>query len=100
VLRLYEHSPSIAFLPLFAAAFTLHVIGGTAAHNEEALEHGQPVISTGEFLISAQSWSESLRNWQSEFLALVSMVTLSVYVRQRGSPESKPVDAAHDDTGN
>jgi uncharacterized protein DUF6766 len=99
MLRVYEHSLSIAFLLLFAGAFTLHVIGGTAAHNEEAMEHGERVLSLGEFLFSAEFWFESFQNWQSEFLALLSMVTLSVWLRERGSPESKPVDAAHHDTG-
>jgi hypothetical protein len=99
VLRIYEHSLSIAFLLLFAAAFTLHLIGGTAAHNEQAMEHGERALSVREFLASAEFWFQSFQNWQSEYLALLSMVTLSVWLRERGSPESKPVDAAHGDTG-
>jgi hypothetical protein len=99
VLVLYEHSLSIAFVLLFGAAFTLHVIGGTASHNEQALEHGEPALSLGQFLATPEFWFESFQNWQSEFLALMSMVTLSVWLRERGSPESKPVDAAHRDTG-
>ena len=98
VLKVYEHSLSLAFLVLFFVSFALHVVGGAAAHNEEALRHGEPPVSTGEFFASADFWFESFQNWQSEFLALVSMVVLSVYLRQRGSPESKPVDAAHDHT--
>jgi hypothetical protein len=57
------------------------------------------VVSIFEFMTSAQFWFESFQNWQSEFLSLAAMVVLSVYLRQRGSPESKPVDAAHDETG-
>ena len=98
VLKVYEYSLSIAFLLLFLVSFALHVVGGAAAHNEEALRHGEPAVSIGDFLASADFWFESFQNWQSEFLALVSMVILSVYLRERGSPESKPVDAAHDDT--
>jgi hypothetical protein len=99
VLKVYEHSLSLAFVLLFLGSFALHVVGGAAAHNEEAVAHGGAPMSIGAFLLSAQLWFESLQNWQSEFLALASMVILSVYLRERGSPESKPVDASHDDTG-
>lgn len=99
VLALYENSLSLAFLALFLASFALHGVGGAAAHNEEALAHGQELLTVGEFMVSAEFWFESLQNWQSEFLALVAMVVLSVYLRQRGSPESKPVDTPHDETG-
>jgi hypothetical protein len=99
VLRVYENSLSLAFLLLFFTSLTLHAIGGAATHNEEALEHGQPTISLSQFVVSAEFWFQSFQNWQSEFLVLFLMVTLSVYLRQRGSPESKPVDAAHRDTG-
>jgi uncharacterized protein DUF6766 len=99
VLTVYEHSLSIAFLLLFLLSFVLHWIGGAAAHNEEALLHGQPPVPLSDFFVSSSFWFESFQNWQSEFLSLVAMVVLSVYLRQRGSPESKPVDAAHTDTG-
>jgi hypothetical protein len=99
VLAVYEYSLSIAFLLLFLVSFALHVIGGAAAHNQEALQHGEPAVSIGKYFASPQFWFESFQNWQSEFLSLVAMVVLSIYLRQRGSPESKPVDAAHDDTG-
>jgi hypothetical protein len=99
VLNVYECSLSIAFAALFLVSLVLHAIGGAAQHNDEALAHGGDVISVGEFVRSSQFWFESLQNWQSEFLSLVAMVVLSIYLRQRGSPESKPVDAAHHDTG-
>jgi hypothetical protein len=99
VLKLYEYSLSIAFAVLFLFSLALHAIGGAAQHNEEALAHGADTLSVGEFARSAQFWFESMQNWQSEFLSLVAMVLLSIYLRQRGSPESKPVDAAHGDTG-
>ena len=99
VLRVYEHSLSIAFLGLFLIAFGLHAVGGTMARNHEAILHGEGAIGTLEFMRSSQFWFESFQNWQSEFLALVAMVTLSIYLRERGSPESKPVDASHGDTG-
>lgn len=99
VLKVYENSLSIAFLLLFVVSFALHAAGGVVEHNEDALSHGEQPISMGAYLVSSQFWFESFQNWQSEFLSLVSMVVLSVYLRQRGSPESKPVDAAHRETG-
>jgi hypothetical protein len=99
LLKLYENSLSLAFLLLFLASFALHAVGGAAAYNQEATAHAETPLTTLEFLASAQFWFESFQNWQSEFLSLVTMVILSVYLRQRGSPESKPVDAAHDETG-
>jgi hypothetical protein len=99
VLKLYENSLSIAFAALFLFSLALHAVGGVAQHNEEALAHGAELLSLGEFVRSSQFWFESMQNWQSEFLSLVAMVVLSIYLRQRGSPESKPVDAAHGDTG-
>jgi hypothetical protein len=98
-LRLYEHSLSIAFLLLFALSFILHALGGVRAHNDEARMHGGDTVSTVEYLASPQFWFESFQNWQSEFLSLVAMVVLSIYLRERGSPESKPVDAPHSHTG-
>jgi hypothetical protein len=99
VLTLYEHSLSIAFVGLFLVSFALHAVGGAAAHSEEQLEHGGAPVSVGEYLATSKFWFESFQNWQSEFLALLAMVVLSIYLRQRGSPESKPVDAPHAQTG-
>jgi hypothetical protein len=77
----------------------LHAFGGTAEYNEEQREHGEATVSLAEFVRSSEFWYQSLQNWQSEFLAAGSLVFLSVYLRQRGSPESKPVDAPHVETG-
>lgn len=99
VLKLYENSLSLAFVILFLVSFALHAIGGARAHNEELALHGSPPVPVLDYLGTSQFWFESFQNWQSEFLALVAMVVLSIYLRQRGSPESKPVDAAHSDTG-
>jgi hypothetical protein len=99
MLRLYSNSLSLAFLLLFALSFIVHAIGGTRAHNEEQLAHGGETISVIEYLGSARFWFESFQNWQSEFLAIAMMVVLSIFLRQRGSPESKPVDAPHRQTG-
>jgi hypothetical protein len=94
-LKLYERSLGLTFFMLFAIAFILHAIGGAANYNEEQLEHGGQTVSIGEYLMTSRFWFESFQNWQSEFLAIGAMVVLSIFLRQRGSPESKPVDAPH-----
>ncbi|MGF4044541.1 DUF6766 family protein [Paenarthrobacter nitroguajacolicus] len=99
VLKVYEHSLSGLLGLIFLASFTLHAVGGTAAYNEEQLSHGLPEISTWEYLGSSRFWFESFQNWQSEFLAVAVLVGASVYLRERGSPESKPVAEPHYETG-
>jgi len=99
VLKVYENSLSLAFILLFLVCIVLHVTGGAAAYNEEQMARGAPTVSLLHYAQSAQFWFESLQNWQSEFLALLSMVVLSIFLRQRGSPESKPVDAPNSATG-
>jgi hypothetical protein len=100
VLKLYEHSLSLAFLLLFLGSFILHAVGGAIEYNDEQLAHAQPErVSTLEYMTTARFWFESLQNWQSEFLAVGSMVVLTIWLRERGSRESKPVDAAHSETG-
>ena len=93
VLLIYENSLSLAFAVLFAAAFALHAATGAVHYNEERLTHGEPPVTTAAFMTSSQFWFESFQNWQSEFLSLAAMVVFTIYLRQRGSPESKPVDA-------
>ena len=85
---------------LFLAAFVTHAIGGLAEHNDQRVEHGLPRQTLAEFLSGADFWFQSLQNWQSEFLAVFSLVVLSIFLRQRGSPESKPVGAPNGKTGN
>ena len=98
-LKLYEHSLSLAFLVLFLICFLLHAVGGMHEYNEERGLHGEAAVTLLGYLRSAQFWFESLQNWQSEFLAIWCMVVFSIFLRQRGSPESKPVDAPHAQTG-
>jgi hypothetical protein len=80
-------------------SFVAHAIGGADARNEEVLAHGGEAITVIQYLGSSQFWFESFQNWQSEFLSIAMMVVLSIFLRQRGSPESKPVDAPHRQTG-
>ena len=96
---LRRNSLSLAFLTLFALSFALHAAGGLKEANEELAEHGEPEQTMGEFLGSAEFWFQSFQNWQSEFLAVLSIVVLSIFLRQHGSPESKEVDSPHSATG-
>jgi hypothetical protein len=99
VLKLYENSLSLAFFFLFMVSFLLHAVSGRLQFNEEQLLHGAPAVSLGGYMTSSRFWFESFQNWQSEFLAIGCMVVFSIYLRQKGSPESKPVDVAHSETG-
>jgi hypothetical protein len=98
-LAVYEHSLSLALLTLFAVTFALHAVNGANAHNEEQLAHGGEALSTLAFMTTGQFWFESFQNWQSEFLAIAVLGVLSIWLRERGSPQSKPVAAPHHDTG-
>ncbi len=69
------------------------------AYNEEQLSQLSAPLSWSQYLASAEFWNRTFQNWQSEFLAVATMVSFSIYLRQRGSPESKPVGAAHSATG-
>ena len=95
ILTLYEHSLAIAFFVLFFASWALHAVGGVKAFNEEQLQHGQAAISVWRYACSSQFWFESMQNWQSEFIAVAAIVGLSIFLRQRGSAESKPVAEPH-----
>jgi hypothetical protein len=99
LLRLYEWSLSLAFFILFIVAFVWHMGGGYQLVNDERALDGLPPLTFGEFVSSAEFWFQSLQNWQSEFLAVGAIVLLSIWLRQRGSPESKPVSAPHAQTG-
>jgi hypothetical protein len=96
---LYERSLSIALFGLFFLSFALHGAGGAKEYSAEQLAHGGQAVGTLGYLKTSQFWFESFQNWQSEFLAVGALVVLSVYLRQKGSPESKPVAAPHGETG-
>jgi hypothetical protein len=98
-LRLYASSLGYVMGAVFALSWLAQSITGVAAYNEEQLRGLQAPTTWGEYILSADFWSRTLQNWQSEFLAIASMAILSIYLRQRGSPESKPVGAAHTATG-
>ena len=98
-LTVYEHSLSIALFSLFLLSFVLHALGGHAEYNQQQLEHGQAAVSLWGFVTSSEFWFQSMQNWQSEFLAVGALAVLGIFLRQRGSPESKPVAAPHAQTG-
>jgi hypothetical protein len=98
-LALYKNSLSIAFCLLFLVSFTLHFYGSLKDYNEQQAEKGMPLASGAEYISGSRFWFESFQNWQSEFLAVASIVILSIFLRQKGSPESKPVDAPDSETG-
>jgi hypothetical protein len=95
----YRYSLTIAFFTLFAISIWLHAVGGARRYSEQQLAHSESPVTTLEYLSTSQFWFESFQNWQSEFLAILAMVVLSIFLRQEGSPESKPVDAPHSQTG-
>ena len=99
ILTLYENSLGLAFALLFVLSFAMHALGGLHEYNDEQKEHGQPQVTLGQYAASSRFWFESFQNWQSEFLSLAAMVTATIYLRQWGSAESKPVHVAHSETG-
>ena len=95
VLRMYENSLSLALFGLFLLSFVLHAVGGARDVSVERALRGEEAVSTLAYLGTARFWFESLQNWQSEFLSVAVLVVLSIVLRQRGSPESKPIDPPH-----
>jgi hypothetical protein len=96
---LYENSLLIVMTTIWLASWLAQSIAGASGYNADQLDHQAATVSWLGYLGSSDFWSRTLQNWQSEFLAVGSMAILSVYLRQRGSPESKPVGAPHDATG-
>ena len=98
-LWLYKHSLSIALFALFVISFGMHAIGGAEAYSEEQEEHGAGPVSVLAYIATTHFWFESFQNWQSEFLSVGVLVLFSIWLREQGSSQSKPVAAAHSDTG-
>lgn len=96
---LYSYSLGLTLFLLFVLSFVLHLRESAAAEAAEAALHGQPAPAIIDHLGSAQFWFESFQNWQSEFLSTALVVVLSIFLRFRGSPESKPVAAPNSETG-
>ncbi|WP_282851487.1 DUF6766 family protein [Gulosibacter sediminis] len=92
---LYSNSLLIVMGSIFLLSWLAQGVAGTVAFNEEQAMHGEAAVSFGQYILSPDFWNRTLQNWQSELLAVGSMVAFSIFLRQRGSPESKPVGAPH-----
>lgn len=99
ILGIYKHSLCYAFTLLFLLSFLLHWYGSMKDYNEEQLLQGKATETAIQYLGNSRLWFESFQNWQSEFLSVFSLVLLSVFLREKGSPQSKPVDASYAETG-
>jgi hypothetical protein len=99
VLIFYEHSLALLFFALFLLSIWLHAAGGAAEYSNDQIDHGAAPVTIMQYLGTSQFWFESFQNWQSEFLAVAVIVWASVYLRYRGSAESKPVADPHRETG-
>jgi hypothetical protein len=95
VAKVYGHSLGIAFMLMFVGSFAFHVAAGQADYNAERKKGGEHPVTRAEYLTSSKFWYQSFQNWQSEFLSIACMVYLSVYLRQDGSAQSKPVWMPH-----
>lgn len=98
-LKLYKNSLSLALYGLFLMCIVLHGISGAKAYNDERAQHGLAPVSTAQFVTGPTFWFQSLQNWQSEFLSVGVLAVLSIYLRQKGSSQSKPVDSPNEETG-
>ncbi len=95
----YSASLTAVMATIFLVSWVAQAVTGRVAYNEERLRDLLDPLSLGEYLTHPDFWSRTLQNWQSELLAVGSMAIFAVFLRQRGSPESKPVGAPHDQTG-
>lgn len=98
-LTMYQNSLVLVLFGFFALSFTLHLLGGHAAYNDEQQLMGQPAISLPAFLGHPQFWFQSMQNWQSEFLSVGVLIVAGIYLRQRNSSQSKKVAEPHHATG-
>lgn len=95
----YSWSLTITMGLIFLGAWFTQSVAGWAQFNEARLGRLQDPLTWGSYVLNSDFWSRTLQNWQSEFLAVGSMAIISVYLRERGSPESKPVGSGHYETG-
>ena len=99
ILSVYKHSLSLVLFIFFILSFVVHWYGSLKDYNEEELLKGRPTETAMQYLGNSRFWFESFQNWQSEFLSVFAIVVLSIFLRQQGSPQSKPVDEANSETG-
>ncbi|AWH85849.1 hypothetical protein HYN59_12375 [Flavobacterium album] len=99
ILKLYKHSLTIALFILFLLSFVAHFYGSLKDQNVQNQLKGKALETAGDYIADSRFWFESFQNWQSEFLSVFAIIVLSIYLRQQGSSQSKPVDAPHYETG-
>lgn len=99
ILKLYANSLSLVFLLLFLVSWALHFYGSLRDYNVEQVASQKPVATMIDYIGQPRFWFETFQNWQSEFLSVAAIVVLTIFLRQKGSPESKPVDAPNMETG-
>jgi hypothetical protein len=97
--RLYENSLLLVMTAIFFLTWFAQSITGRNKFNGEQMDHKEPLVTWWGYLHHGEFWNNTFQNWQSEFLAVGTMAVFTIYLRQRGSPESKPVGAPHDETG-
>lgn len=97
--KVYENSLSLALFGLFFLSFILHAAGGAKSYSEDQLAHGGHAVGMIGYMGTSQFWFESFQNWQSEFFSIGMIVVLTIFLRQKGSPQSKPVAAPNAETG-
>ncbi|GAB3883226.1 DUF6766 family protein [Terrabacter terrigena] len=98
-LRLFSRSLGLVMGAIFLLSWLVQFIAGRSAYNADQIQDLKAPLGWAEYLTAPDFWNRTLQNWQSEFLAVASMVVLSIYLRERGSPESKPVGQPHASTG-
>ncbi|MHA3787898.1 DUF6766 family protein [Flavobacterium hauense] len=99
ILKLYKNSLTISLMLLFLLSFILHFYGSLKDQNLQNELEGKPLETISDYIFDSRFWFESFQNWQSEFLSVFAIIVLSIYLRQKGSSQSKPVDAPHYETG-
>jgi len=97
--RIYSNSLVLVMLTIWILSWLGQAVAGRIDYNAEQIGNHQAPVGLGTYLTTSDFWNRTLQNWQSEFLAVGSMAVLAIFLRQRGSPESKPVGAAHEATG-
>jgi hypothetical protein len=97
-LTIFSNSLLLVMGAVFVLSWLAQSLAGTVVMNAENAEHGQPAVTWADYLVTPDFWNRTLQNWQSEFLAVGAMIALSIFLRQRGSSESKPVGAPHHQT--
>jgi hypothetical protein len=96
---IYSNSLIIAMTAIFIASWATQSVTGWTQFNDDQRHHDEPTVSWASYVAKPDFWETTFQNWQSEFLAVGTMAAFTIFLRQRGSPESKPVGAPHDETG-